>query len=125
MHVHPNQLRGIEILWLLFQKAPSRDLDLLTQVVHFLAQVYHSISRVLESQRKVIYSDFVQESLRRLRGTLESDDGAFGRQKRDVVVNTMQMLGHSLSDTEVSGSAAIRPHFNIDQPGQTIEDITV
>ena len=32
---------------------------------------------------------------------------------------------HSLTDTEVTGSAAIRPHFNIDQPHQTIEDITV
>jgi len=35
------------------------------------------------------------------------------------------MLVHSLSDTEVSGSASIRPHYNIDRPKHTIEDITV
>ena len=114
MHVHPNQLRGIEILWILFRNAPSRDLDLLSQVVHFLAQVYHSISRVLEDQRKLIYTDFVNESLRRLKEQLELDRDSFGVQKKDLVKNTMQMLVHSFSDTEINGSAAIRPHFNID-----------
>ena len=102
------------MLWVLFQKAPSQDFELLTQVVHFLAQVYHSISRVLEDQRKVIYSDFVQESLQRLKGSLEDNSEVFGSHKRDLVKNTMIMLVHSLSDTEVRGSAAIRPHFNID-----------
>lgn len=100
-------------------------MELLTQVVHFLAQVYHSISRVLEHQRKTIYSDFVQESLQRLQTSLENGSLEFDSHKKDQVKNTMVMLVHSLSDTEVCGSAAIRPHLNIDQPRQTIEDITV
>ena len=46
-------------------------------------------------------------------------------QKKDLVKNTMGMLVHSLSDTEVAGSASIRPHFNVDLPSQIIHDITV
>ena len=66
VHKHPNELRGLEILWLIFTMSPSRDLELLTQAVHFLSQVYHSISRVLEKERKQIYSEFVRESMGRL-----------------------------------------------------------
>ena len=66
VHVKPKQLRGIEILWLCFQKSPQRDLDLLTQVVNFLSVVYNSVSMVLENERREIYEDFVNESLRRV-----------------------------------------------------------
>ena len=67
----------------------------------------------------------MRESLQRLKGTLEGDLEVSDVQKRDLVKNTMLMLQHSLIDTETCGSAAIRPHFNIDLPMQTIVDITV
>ena len=35
------------------------------------------------------------------------------------------MLVHSLSDTEVAGSAGIRPHFNINASSNTLEELTV
>ena len=124
VHRHPSDLRGIEILWLIFINSPSRDLDLLQHVVQFLAQVYQSISRVLEDERAQIYADFFNESLRRLRDSLQDGDRA-AIEKRDLVKNTMSMLGHSLADTEVNGSCAIRPHHNIDSSGaQFIQELT-
>ena len=67
---------------------------------------------MLESDRTQIYADFVNECLRRLEESLAEGDRE-AVEKRDLVKNTMSMLGHSLADTEVNGSCAIRPHVNI------------
>ena len=53
------------------------------------------------------------------------EDAREAVEKRDLVKNMMSMLGYSLSDTELNGSCAIRPHANIDTPCQIIDEITV
>lgn len=63
--------------------------------------------------------------MERLKTSLAIDSPITASEKRELVKNTMIMLVHSLSDTEVSGSACIRPHHNIDKSNHTIEDITV
>ena len=45
--------------------------------------------------------------------------------KRDAVMNTMNMLKHSLIDTEVAGSASIRPHLLIGVPPKIVEDLAL
>ena len=79
---------------------------------------------VLENERREIYEDFVNESLRRVNQTLESEQ-ASSMAKRDAVMNTMNMLKHSLIDTEVAGSASIRPHLLIGVPPKIVEDLAL
>ena len=120
----PNQLRGVHVIWLMFQACNMRDLDLKAHIINFLSLIYQSISRLLLNQKTEIYEQFTEESLTKLQAVL-ADNTIDQAVKNDFVSNTMMMLKTSFQDTEKSGTACLRPHCAIDRPPKLIEQILV
>ena len=87
----PNQLTGIQVIWLMFQACNMRDLDLKAHIINFLSLIYQSISRLLLNQKTEIYEQFTEESLTKLQALL-ADNTIEQAVKNDFVSNTMMML---------------------------------
>lgn len=124
MHVPPEELTGIEIIWRMFQVCNMRDIDLKAHIINFLSLIHQSLSRLLIDRKTAIYRTFTEQCLSRLQAVV-SDPGLDQSLKNDFVSNTMMMLKTSFQDTEINGTGCLRPHCNIDKPAQLIEQILV
>lgn len=70
MHVPPNELTGIEIVWRMFQVCNMRDIDLKAHIINFLSLIHQSISRLLIDRKTAIYRAFTEQCLARLQAVV-------------------------------------------------------
>ncbi len=127
IHVPPNELEGISVLWKLLEEVDKKNMELISLIILLITKVYLNLSSVIEDQIHKIGEQFTQECLTRLSHVIindhqdeevmltEQEQTVKFQEKAQFSKNLSIMMKSFFEDSERNGTGGLRPHLSIEK----------
>lgn len=122
--VPPSQLRGVEVVWKVFQDCDKKNKELTSIICDLLTKLYHNLSEQIPRDLvEKIQDEFCGAWLEQLQ-RVSSSPSLTEEEKKLFVQSSSSLLKSFLSDCERFGLGSMRVHGALDR-GEMLEHIVI